>query len=61
MSPPYEDDSAFERLAVDMAQRKIESRKHVDLEIRADLKEKFKVPPEFMDLAVAIWWAGKED
>lgn len=29
--------------------------------LRERLKEDFEVPDEFMDLAVKIWWDGKED
>ena len=32
-----------------------------DLELRENLKRKFQVPDYFMDLAVKIWWDGKED
>ncbi len=32
-----------------------------DAALRRDLKAKYAVPDEFMDLAVRIWWDGKED
>ena len=32
-----------------------------DLALRENLKRKFQVPDYFMDLAVKIWWDGKED
>lgn len=32
-----------------------------DAALRAQLAKDYDVPPAFMDLAVRIWWAGKED
>ncbi len=32
-----------------------------DRALKAHLKLEFDVPDEFMDLAVRIWWDGKED
>lgn len=32
-----------------------------DAYLRQRLRDKYGVAPEFMDLAVRIWWDGKED
>jgi hypothetical protein len=44
---------------IEMADRRV--RKENDVRLRMELAKEYGVPPEFMDLAVRIWWAGKED
>jgi hypothetical protein len=32
-----------------------------DERLKARLRDELNVPNEFLDLAVEVWWAGKED
>jgi hypothetical protein len=40
--------------------KELVSREHEE-RLKARLRDEFNVPKEFLDLAVKVWWAGKED
>jgi len=58
---PYEDDQVF----ADLEQRHKEALARVAAEndrwLREKLRTEFNVPPEFEEVAVRIWWDGKEN
>ena len=58
---PYGNDGIFrniERRAAKAERRVAAENEH---RLRQRLCDEFKVPEEFLDLAVRIWWDGKED
>lgn len=38
-----------------------EAREAYDRRLRKHLTDDLRVPPEFLELAVRVWWDGKED
>lgn len=58
---PYGNDEWIE--ANERAHEKLRLRSAAanDAALRAKLASEFHVPPEFMDVAVRVWWNGKED
>lgn len=58
---PYADDSVFKLIERQYAKNVRKALKSSDERLRERLRKEFKVPPEFEDLALRIWWDGKED
>jgi hypothetical protein len=59
--PPYGSDEVLEAYGRQYRENLAYVRRLNALALEQRLAMEFKVPPEFMDLAVKIWWNGKED
>ena len=58
---PYGNDEWLEKSERKYRLSLAKNAKDFDIELRFVLREKFDIPDKFMDLAVKIWWDGKED
>ena len=58
---PYGNDEWLEKSNREFLQAQVRQAKKHNNMLCEYLKEKFKVPDEFIDLALEIWWDGKED
>lgn len=58
---PYGNDEWLVKAAAKRYEMNLEDARSRVRCLKDDLKSKFNVPDEFMDLAVRIWWDGKED
>jgi hypothetical protein len=58
---PYFKDDWLAEIDKESAATRARMAEERDRMLREELKAAFNVPDEFMDLAVKIWWRGKED
>lgn len=58
---PYGNDQWIEDLEKNHARAERRVARENDRALRERLRTEFRVPPEFEDLAVSIWWDGKAD
>lgn len=58
---PYGDDQSLEEFQALMLAAQTRMNTNFDIDLREKLRAVFDVPESFMDLAIKIWWDGKED